>query len=201
MYQIHGKPGMIFNIPAGGLKRHGRFFRFSNRAFILNFVKTPVMNEPQGNKITVREAIVKASEICSRSEKCRGDIAEKCREWHLSGEETREVTDWLVREKFIDHGRYATSFVRDKFRFNQWGKIKIAYALRQKQVEEVFIREALDSLPEEEYTEVLHKLLESKARTVKGGDAYTRRGKLLTFVMGRGFETELAGRILSGMKY
>ena len=41
---------------------------------------------------------------------------------------------YLELEKYLDNLRFAISFVHDKFRFNKWGKIKLAYALRQKQV-------------------------------------------------------------------
>lgn len=152
--------------------------------------------EPSGRQLNYKEALAKATELCSHSEKCSYDIKLKCQEWQLSREETVKLIDFLSEEKFIDQQRYANSFVSDKFRFNKWGKIKLSYALRQKQIEDKYIREALDGLPEEEYSKVLRDLLTSKAKTVKDKDAYTRRNKLLAFVQGKGFGVEEALKII-----
>jgi regulatory protein len=149
--------------------------------------------------LSYNEALARATELCGRSEKCSSDIALKCREWQLSREEINQLIAWLVQEKFIDHLRYATSFVNDKFRFNKWGKVKLAYTLRQKQIEEPFIREALSRLPEDAYRKVLLDLLSAKAKSVKEKDAYTRRNKLVSFAMSHGFETDIAMDIIGSL--
>ncbi len=141
-------------------------------------------------QLNYKEALSKAAEICGRSEKCTYDIELKCREWQLSKEETNRITEYLIKEKYLDDQRYAISFVHDKFRFNKWGKIKLAYALRQKQVEEKYIREALTHIPEDAYRTVLNDLLSAKAKTLKETDAYTRQSKLMAFALSRGFEME-----------
>jgi regulatory protein len=145
------------------------------------------------------EALAKASEICSRSEKCAFDMEIKCREWQLSRDETDKLNAFLMQEKFIDHQRYAASFVNDKFRFNKWGKIKLAYMLRQKHLDDRIIQHALSSIPDEAYQEVLFDLLSAKAKTIKDKDAYTRRSKLLAFVQSRGFEVDEALKIMAQM--
>lgn len=155
--------------------------------------------EGQRHQLNYKEALAKASDLCSHSEKCSFDMVLRCREWQLSREETTRLVAWLQQEKFINHQRYATSFVNDKFRFNKWGRIKLAYALREKQLEEKYIQEALANLPGEVYRKVLLDLLSAKAKTVKEKDPYTRRGKLLAFAQSRGFEAEEALRILESM--
>ncbi len=149
--------------------------------------------------MTYQEAYAKATDLCSRSEKCVFDLEQKCREWQLSGEESSKLITSLVKEKFIDHRRYAASFVNDKFRFNKWGKIKLAYALRQKQVEDKYIREALSNLPQDAYLKVLLDLLYAKARTIRETDSYIRRGELLAFAQSRGFEVDIAIKIIERM--
>jgi regulatory protein len=149
--------------------------------------------------LTYREAYAKATDLCSKSEKCAFDLELKCREWQLAEEERSKLIASLVKDKFIDHRRYATSFVNDKFRFNKWGKIKLAYALRQKQIEDKYIREALSNLPEDAYLTMLLDLLSAKAKTIRETDSYTRRGKLLAFAQSRGFEVDLALKIIEGM--
>lgn len=148
-------------------------------------------------QLNYKEALTKAAEICSRSEKCSFEIELKCRDWQLSIEETKRITEYLKQGKYIDNQRYATSFVHDKFRFNKWGKIKLAFALRQKQIEEKYIIEALSQIPEDAYRKVLTDLLSAKAKSVKEDDPYIKRSKLIAFAQSRGFEMEAAMKILT----
>jgi regulatory protein len=150
-------------------------------------------------QLTNREALSKASELCSRSEKCRYDIEIKCHDWQLSSEETSSLLVYLLKEGFINHERFAFSFVNDKFKFNKWGKIKLAYALRQKQLEEKYIQLALANIPDDAYQQTLHDLISAKAKTIKEKDIYIHRSKLLAFAQSRGFETDLALKIIEGM--
>ena len=155
--------------------------------------------EPSRHQLSYKEAVAKASELCSHSEKCSYDLELKCYEWQLSHEETTKLVNFLLEEKFINQQRYANSFVNDKFRFNKWGKIKLAYALKGKHIEDKYIREALDNLPEDAYRKVLTDLLTSKAWTVKEKDAYTRRNKLLAFAQSKGFGVDESLRIIGEM--
>jgi len=155
--------------------------------------------EPSRQQLNYNQAIARATELCSHSEKCSYDLELKCHEWQLSQEETTKLINFLLEEKFIDQQRYANSFVSDKFRFNKWGKIKLSYALKGKHIEEKYIRSALDNLPEDAYQKVLIDLLASKARTVKEKDFYSRRNKLLAFAQSRGFGVDEALRIIEKM--
>lgn len=155
--------------------------------------------EPSRQQINYREALTKAAEICSRSEKCAFDIELKCRDWQLERGESAKLIAWLIQEKYLDHQRYAASFVNDKFQLNKWGRVKIAYQLRQKHLGEREIQEAMSVIPEDQYAQVLLDLLSAKAKTIKEKDGYARRSKLLAFAQSRGFETEEALRVISRM--
>ena len=45
-----------------------------------------------------------------------------------------KIIDRLKAEKYIDEARYCRSFINDKLRFNKWGRKKIEFALKQKQI-------------------------------------------------------------------
>jgi len=155
--------------------------------------------EPSRQQLNYREALTKASEICSRSEKCAFDIELKCRDWQLERGESAKLIAWLIQEKYLDHQRYATSFVNDKFRLNKWGKVKIAFALRQKHLGENEIQEAISAIPADQYQQVLLDLLSAKAKGIKEKDAYTRRSKLLAFAQSRGFEMNEVMQLVAKM--
>jgi len=117
--------------------------------------------------LTYKQALKNASVICSKSEKCSSEIIASFRQWGLTEEEISTGIDYLKKEIFIDDQRYAANFVHDKFRFNKWGKIKIAYMLRQKRIAESLIADALENIPEEDYEATIRELLRSKVKSIR----------------------------------
>ncbi|HZK96940.1 MAG TPA: regulatory protein RecX [Prolixibacteraceae bacterium] len=148
----------------------------------------------EGN-INYRQALTKVMAMCSQSERCRFDIVAKLRQWELSEEEIAEAVDYLIKEHFLDEERFVRFFVNDKLRFNKWGKVKLRFILRQKQIPETIVREALDQINDDLYLKTLQSLLNTKVKSVKGASDYERKGKLAVFAQSHGFEAELAFRI------
>jgi regulatory protein len=142
-------------------------------------------------------AFEKAALLCSRSEKCTSEIQEKLKLFGLSVEESEPVLKKLADENYIDDERFARAFVKDKFRFNHWGKQKIEYMLRAKKINPEILELAFEEIEDEGYAAELLKLLTDKAKTVKGKDQYDTRNKLMRFAMGRGFES---GKIYTALK-
>lgn len=150
-----------------------------------------------GKECSAEEARIKAEAYCSVSEHCRADVLRKLQLWGAPEEAWEGIVCHLEKEKYVDDGRYAVAFVRDKYRFNQWGRVKIAQALRMKQVSSVCIAEAMEEIDEEEYLSILTALLKRKQRSVKAASDYERSGKLIRFAAGHGYEM---GDILLCMK-
>jgi len=142
-----------------------------------------------------RQALIKAMALCSRSERCRSEIVFRLKQWDLSEYEIIEALDYLFKERYLDEERFVRFYVNDKLRFNHWGKIKMAFMLRQKQIPENIIHEVLNQIDQDLYTMTLRNLLASKAKSIKGGQSYEQRGRLALFGQGHGFEAELTYRI------
>jgi regulatory protein len=139
----------------------------------------------------------KAAFLCSRSEHCSSDIQEKLKLWGLSAEDAELVIAKLVEEKYIDDERFARAYVKDKFRFNHWGKQKIAFMLRSKNISSEIMDLAFEEIEDEGYSNELRKLLADKEKSIKAKDQYDKRNKLMRFAMGRGFES---GQIYAVLK-
>ena len=74
----------------------------------------------------------------------------------------------------------------------QWGKVKIKYELKQKQVSDYCIKKALKSIDVDEYENVLAKLAGQKLKTLKGEkNIFIKKRKLQDFLLQRGFENDL----------
>ena len=138
--------------------------------------------------MTADEVLYKLAAKCSVSEQCLSDIEAKLAKYDLTEEEKTRILRHLVEEKYIDDGRYAEAYVRDKYRFNKWGRIKIAQGLRMKGIDRETIDTAMEAIDEAEYFDILRGLIQSKRRSTKGKNDYEVNGKLIRFATGRGFE-------------
>lgn len=141
-----------------------------------------------------RQALNKAAAMCSRQERCAFDIRKKLVNWELSEEEVDKAIDWLISEKFIDDSRFAGYYVKDKFQFNGWGRIKIRYMLRGKGLDSNIINDALYMINDDAYSEKLAELLQGKYRQIKNKDIWQTKAALARFAQSRGFEPDLVFR-------
>jgi regulatory protein len=146
---------------------------------------------------TAEETRLKAEAYCSLAERCTDDVLRKLEQWGAPAEAHASIVESLKKERYLDEQRYAIAFVRDKYRFSQWGRVKISQALRMKHVVSEYIYTALEEIDEEEYTAVLASLLQKKRRSVKAANDYERNGKLIRFALSHGYDM---GEILRCMK-
>ena len=100
------------------------------------------------------------------------------------------MIEHLKKERYVDDARYAVAYVRDKYRFNQWGRIKISQALKMKHIDSQSISLALQEIDEEEYLSILTSLLRKKKKSVKANNEYERNGKILRFAASHGYEMD-----------
>lgn len=143
------------------------------------------------------QALGRAMALCSRTEYSEANIRGKLKYWETAPEDIEAIIDQLIREKFIDDLRYAHAYVKDKVRLNHWGRIKIRYMLSMERLKHSVIDQALAEIDEEDYAETLMDLLQKKSRELKGeSNAQAKKQKLLKFAQSRGFEIDIALRIL-----
>lgn len=140
--------------------------------------------------LTYEQALHKIAALCVHVEKCESDVREKLNSWGISEKEADEIIAYLKKEKFLDNHRFAIAFAKDKFRYNKWGKIKIAYALRNKKISENSITKALSEIDDNDNIDSLTNILNAKLKLLKYKDEYDRKAKLIRFALSRGFEIE-----------
>jgi regulatory protein len=143
------------------------------------------------------EALHKSAAYCSSSEHCISELKEKLDKWEVEPSDQTKIINYLIQEKYIDEVRYAMAFVKDKFRYNKWGKIKIAMALRMKKIASETIADAMYAIDEEEYNQMIIRLIKEKERSIKYSSQYERQAKLLRYMSSKGFETETIVRLIS----
>ena len=123
-------------------------------------------------------------------------MLEKMRRWELPEEEQARVMQRLVSERYVDDERYARAFVKDKVRYNKWGRRKVEQALWQKHIDEDIRQRVLDEVDDSEYLAVLKPLLQQKRRSTKAANDYELNQKLVRFAVSRGFTFDIIRQCL-----
>lgn len=137
--------------------------------------------------------------ICCKSEKCAFDIHQKLSEWGVDNVDDERIIQELIKERYIDDRRYAEAYVRDKFRFNDWGRIKIGFMLRNKRIPSEIIHLAMEEIDDEDYFLKLKELISAKLKTVKSSDKYETKAKLYRFAQSKGFESDIIEKVLHSL--
>ena len=145
---------------------------------------------------TEADAYLTLAALCAQVEHCQHEMLEKMRRWELPEEEQARVMQRLVSERYVDDERYARAFVKDKVRYNKWGRRKVEQALWQKHIDDDIRQRVLDEVDDEEYLDVLRPLLKQKRRSTKAASDYELNQKLVRFALSRGFTYDIIRQCL-----
>ena len=142
------------------------------------------------------QVLSKIKHYCAYQERYAGEVREKLFSFDLDNLQVEEVINQLVSGNFLNEERFAVQYAGSKFRLKKWGKIKIKHALRQRQVNAKFIKQAIAQIEEADYLKTLNKLAETKRDSLKGEkDMVTRQRKIRDYLLQKGYEPELINNI------
>ena len=137
---------------------------------------------------TEQEAYLQLAAMCAQAEHCEQEMRDKMRRWAIAPDAQDRVVARLVKERYVDNERYARAFVKDKIRYNKWGRRKVMQALWMKRIDDDIQRSVLDEIDDKEYIDVLVPLLKQKRKTIKAKSDYELNQKLVRFALSRGFD-------------
>ena len=147
--------------------------------------------------MTEQEAYLQLAALCAQAEHCQQEMRDKMRRWELDETAQNRIIDRLIKERYIDDERYARAFVKDKIRYNKWGRRKVQQALWQKHIDADIQQQVLDEIDEKEYLDILRPLLKQKRKSIKAESDYELNQKLVRFALGRGFGFDIIRQCLN----
>lgn len=141
--------------------------------------------------LTKEQALQKLKHYCAYQERCHSEVKEKLYNLGVWKKEHDEIISTLIEENYLNEERFAIAYAGGKWRVKHWGRVKIKYELKQKQVSEYCIKKALQQISQEEYLAVLKKLADEKYASLKAEQYLVRKKKTMDFLIGKGFEIDL----------
>lgn len=148
-------------------------------------------------QLSKEQAHQKAKHYCAYQERCHSEVKEKLYGFGLRKTEVEELLSKLIEEDYLNEERFAVQFAGGRFRMKQWGRVKIKYELKQKQVSEYLIKKALKEIDEDDYLETLQNLFEQKNKQLSAEkNQFIRKRKIRDFLLQKGFELSLISGLL-----
>ena len=147
-------------------------------------------------EITEQEAFLQLATVCAQAEHCEKEMRDKLKRWGIDESAQDRIIQRLINERYINDERYARAFVKDKIRYNKWGRRKVQQALWLKHIDPEIQQRVLEEIDDSEYLDVLRPLLRQKRKTVKAESDYELNQKLVRFALGRGFTFDIIRQCL-----
>ena len=112
---------------------------------------------------TFSQGLDYAKDYCAKEERCQSQVIDKLVSLGLTMQESEDCVAELICQGYINEQRYAELFAVSKFHQNKWGKIKIAYYLKQKHISEACIKKGLEAIDYDEYISLIAEIFSSSA--------------------------------------
>jgi len=151
-------------------------------------------------RLTKEQAWQKIKHYCAYQERSHYEAKQKLYSFGLYKNEVEDLLSKLIEEDYLNEERFAEQFAGGKFRMKHWGKIKITYELKQKQVSAYNIRRALQSIADADYIATLQKLAEAKWQQLRGEQYIARQAKATSYLLQKGFESPLVQKTIQQLK-
>ncbi len=148
---------------------------------------------------TVDEATKAMEHYCAYQERCHKEVEQKLYDLNMIPEAQEFIILHLLQHNFLNEERFAKAFARGKFSIKKWGRIKIVSELKFKNISSYNIKSALSEIDEEDYLNTLQKIAEKKIQLIKEPNSFTKKNKLSTFLISKGFETELVYKMVNNL--
>jgi len=141
--------------------------------------------------LTPVEALGRMRKYCAYQERSHKEVRTRLLEHGLRGNDLENVIVKLIEEGYLNEERFAIAFAGGKFRVKNWGKKKIEQQLKARGVSTYSINKALNEIGIQDYKKSLSILLKKKAATLKDKNLFSKKQRLSSFLISKGYESEV----------
>ena len=141
---------------------------------------------------SLEKALEKAKHYCAFQERCHREVREKLYSINLKKHEVETLLTQLIEEGYLNEERFAVAFAGGKFRIKQWGKVKIGFELKQRQVSDYCIRNALNTINNADYNKTFIALANKKLQSLATEkNVFRKKRKVQDYLLQKGYEHRL----------
>jgi regulatory protein len=149
--------------------------------------------------LSPEQALQKLRHYCAYQERCHSEVKEKLFDLGIRMKEHDAIIATLIEENYLNEERFAIAFAGGKYRIKHWGRVKIKYELKQRQVSDYCIRKALKQIDEDEYLQKLLTLATDRYASLKKEQYFTRKKKTIDYLLRHGYEQSLISMVMKDL--
>ena len=133
----------------------------------------------------------KLEHYCAYQERCHTEVKQKLKELGIYGNPMNRIISHLIEQNYLNETRYAEHFVRGKFNIKKWGKRKLLKELKQRNISDWNIKNAMKEISDTNYWESGQALAEKFWKSNENRPLAEQKKKVWNAMQYRGWETEL----------
>ena len=145
------------------------------------------------------DALEVLRKYCVYQDRCHSEVRTRLIKLKIYGDDLEDIIVDLINDDYLNEERFAKAYVRGKYRMKSWGRHKIKMHLIQKKVSEYCIKQGMKGILEEEYQEILERVLRKRADIRPGANARILSMELGKYAQSRGFYYEEYKDIVSDL--
>lgn len=154
------------------------------------------MTEYRKIKHTPNQAKSKIAKYCAYQERCHQEVRDKLYSYGLMPDDVELLIYELIQHDFVNEERFSISYVRGKFIYKKWGRVKIRMELKKRKISDYCIKKGMQEIDGDKYEEVLLGLLKKKIESLKAIKGYQKNYKAAQFVMNKGYEGDIVWALI-----
>jgi len=147
--------------------------------------------QPPKKTYTLQEATKKLEHYCAYQERSHQEVRQKLMDMHMIPEAIDVIIIHLLEHNFLNEERFAKAYVSGKFKMKNWGKSRLTYELKRKDVSKVNINAAISEISYEHYIDVFNRLAKKKVDAIKEVDKWKKKKKFIDYFLRLGWESYL----------
>ena len=111
------------------------------------------------------------------------------------------IISHLIEQNYLNETRFAEHFVRGKFNIKKWGKKRLLRELKQRNISDWNIKNAMKEISDTDYWECGQALAEKFWRSNENRPLVVQKKKVWNAMQYRGWETELIMENILRLEY
>jgi len=141
--------------------------------------------------LTTKEIERKLQYYCSYQDRCHKEVVSKLKTFNINIQNSNQIISNLIRDGYLNESRFSKSFVRGKFNFKNWGKIRISNELKRRNISSYNINHGLKEIDEKDYEQKLEELFTKKLSSLSKLTSFEKKKKIISYLLYRGWESNL----------
>ena len=142
-------------------------------------------------RIPLLEIQKKLEYYCAYQERCHKEVSQKLKDLGVFGIPMDNVISHLIEQNYLNETRFAEQFVRGKFRVKKWGKMRLLRELKQRNISDWNITNAMKEISDHAYWKCGQALADKFWETHQNRPLAEQKRKVWNAMQYRGWETEL----------